>query len=110
MLVRENELRSQQQSLTHEHLVRAKNFRKARTRTLIQAGGILKVAGLFDICGIKEGDDLQADMASRDKAAILLGILMEALPEGRQIDEDLLHHWQQIGVRQLKMEGAKKYF
>lgn len=110
MLVQENKLKNQQQMLRHKNLFEMKNFRKARTKTLIQAGAIVRVAGLLDVCGIKEGDDLQADIASRDKAATLLGILMEALPERQQIDQAMLSHWQKIGVRQLKMEGAKKYF
>lgn len=89
MLRQKNKLRSQRQRLVHKHLLETKSFRKARTKTLIQAGSLVKLVGLFDICGIKEGDDLQADMASRDKAATFLGILMEALPEEQQIDEGL---------------------
>ena len=49
--------------------------RKARTRTLIQMGGLLNMISLPAICGINEGDDLQLDLEHSDKAAMLLGML-----------------------------------
>src|SRR5690606_18971758 len=54
------------------------NARRARSRMLIQVGGIVKLSGLFPICQIEEGEDLQYDIDSRDKAALLLGILLDA--------------------------------
>ncbi len=81
-----------------------KSLRKARTRTLIQAGGILSLAGFLSFCGIEEGVDLQHDIANRDKAAVLLGILSEAFE--RLPNEPLSEHfeqWKNIGTRILKM-------
>lgn len=51
--------------------------RKARTRTLIQAGGLLSLSGLLQKCGILEGEDLQLDFHAKAKAEILMGILLE---------------------------------
>ena len=86
------------------------NKRNARTRLLVQAGSLITLAGLFDVCGIEEGDDLQLDMVSRDKAAILLGILMETMsslsptPSQHKVDQ-----WKQTGIARLKMASAKQY-
>jgi len=52
--------------------------RKLRTRTLIQCGGLLKLSGLLEVCEILEGEDLQRDLEGYEKAAILLGILLQA--------------------------------
>lgn len=46
--------------------------RKARTRTLIQLGGLLSLTPIVKICDIKMGEDLQS---SSDKASFLLGLL-----------------------------------
>ncbi|CAO5682062.1 MAG: hypothetical protein HEEMFOPI_01576 [Holosporales bacterium] len=53
----------------------SKNERKKRTRTLIQAGALLNMMGFFDVCDITEGYDLEIDIESKDKSAILLGML-----------------------------------
>jgi hypothetical protein len=84
--------------------------RKARVRLLIQAGGLVKLAGLFDVCGIEDGDDLQVDLSALDKAAALLGILMEALPHDQQLDQAQLTRCQEIGARKLKMQGARRRY
>jgi len=83
------------------------NDRRARTRTLIQAGSLIKLSGLFTICEIEEGEDLQFDFNSRDKAATLLGILSEAAeaitnpPNAAQMET-----WRALGTRLLKQRAA----
>ena len=62
--------------------------RKARTRTLIQMGGLLELTSLPSLCEIQLGDDLQGEHQS--KAALLLGIFAkysEFLPEKLSDDE-----------------------
>jgi hypothetical protein len=105
-----NKRKSQQTGLIHKNLSQTKSFRKARARGLIQVGGLVKISGPLEVCGIEEGDDLQLDMESRDKAAILLGILMSTIPEDQQVDQALLNQWQEIGVRKLKMQEARKRY
>ena len=86
----------------------SKALRRARTRTLIQAGSLLQMLGFFSICGIEEGLDLQLDLESRDKAAILLGILSDAFerlpvnPNSEQFEQ-----WKMIGIRIMKMRRSK---
>lgn len=52
-------------------------FRKARTRTLIQLGGLVEKSGLFNTLGIIPGADLQKDPQMTQKALSLLGALAE---------------------------------
>jgi hypothetical protein len=51
-------------------------MRKARTRTLIQAGGLLEKAGLFECVGLETGDDLQKVPETFEGAAILMGAFL----------------------------------
>lgn len=51
-------------------------LRKARIRTLIQAGGLLEKAGLFECVGLEIGDDLQKDPETFEGVAILMGALL----------------------------------
>ena len=68
-----NRLLAQKASLQHKLKVKNKAERKARTRTLIQLGGILSLTPILEICNIHLGDDLQ--LSHQDKADTLLGIL-----------------------------------
>jgi hypothetical protein len=52
--------------------------RRARTRTLIQLGGLVEKAGLLQAFGLETGDDLQKDADAFESAATLLGVLLEA--------------------------------
>ncbi len=64
--------------------------------------------GFFSICGIEEGLDLQFDLESRDKAAVLLGILSDAfdrLPVSPKTEQ--FEQWKKIGVRIMKMRSSK---
>ena len=50
-------------------------FRKARTRTLIQLGGLVEKSGLLEPLNITPGDDLQKDVEHLESTAILTGAL-----------------------------------
>ena len=52
-------------------------FRKARTRTLIQLGGLVEKSGLLEPLNITLGDDLQKDYEHLESIAILMGALSE---------------------------------
>ena len=52
-------------------------FRKARTRTLIQIGLIAEKSGLLEPLNITLGDDLQKDYDCLESVAILTGALSE---------------------------------
>jgi hypothetical protein len=85
------------------------NHRKARTRTLIQLGGIISLTNLVAICDINQGDDLQIDIESQDKAAILLGLLVElneSLPESFTCEQ--LNFYQNKGIQYMKNHDIKK--
>ena len=53
------------------------SFRKLRTRTLIQLGGLIEKAGLLQTLDIAMGSDLQKDEGVKDAVTTLLGSLME---------------------------------
>lgn len=53
------------------------SFRKARTITLIQLGGLVVKSGLLEALELKVGDDLQRDESCLEGAAILMGGLGE---------------------------------
>ena len=53
------------------------DFRKARTRTLIQLGGLIEKAGLLRMLGLETGDDLQKDAECFEGASILMGSFVE---------------------------------
>jgi len=83
-------------------------YRRARTRTLIQCGGLLKISGLLEICQIQEGDDLQLDLESYDKAATLLGILLDAaVAIPNPPDSGEMETWRESGTRLLKQRAAQ---
>ncbi len=54
------------------------DFRKARTRTLIQLGGLVEKSGLLPYLNISMGDDLQVDEHIKDEVETLLGLLVDA--------------------------------
>lgn len=94
-------------TITYRKQLADKALRRARTRTLIQAGGLLNLLGFFSVCSIEEGQDLQLDFENRDKAAILLGILSEAF-ERLPMDpsSEQLEFWKNIGIRVMKMRKS----
>jgi hypothetical protein len=51
--------------------------RKARTRTLIQLGGLIEKSGLMKSFDLEPGDDLQKDLEKKENVFALLGALLE---------------------------------
>lgn len=82
----------------------AKNeLRKARTRSLIQLGGLVTLTGLLDYCDIEIGEDLQEDITAMDKAAILLGIFLEAYDTVPSEPDDVkINAWMKRGIQCMK--------
>ena len=77
-----NRLYAEKAALRHKIEKQDNRTRKARTRTLIQMGGLLELTSLPSLCEIQLGDDLQGEHQS--KAALFLGTLAkyaEHLPE-----------------------------
>ncbi|AIK96280.1 conjugal transfer protein TraD [Candidatus Odyssella acanthamoebae] len=70
----------------------AHGFRKARTRTLIQLGGLIEKAGLFEVIGLIPGSDLQKDPLMQPLALSLLGAFLEIKQE-LQSDQISLEMW-----------------
>lgn len=70
----------------------ANGFRKARTRTLIQLGGLIEKAGLFEAIGLIPGSDLQKDPLMQPIALSLLGALLE-IKQDLQTDQVSLEMW-----------------
>ena len=84
--------------------------RKLRTRTLIQAGGLLSLSGLLEQCDISEGEDLQNDLHGHEKAATLLGILIDASETLLQNnDTQQMERFKKIGESKMKQAAAKYY-
>ncbi len=51
---------------------------KARTRTLIQLGGLIEKSGILPYLNIYMGDDLQQDENLKEEGATLLGDLVDS--------------------------------
>ena len=84
--------------------------RKLRTRSLIQAGGLLSLSGLLEQCEIFEGEDLQSDPEGYEKGATLLGILIEASETLLQNkDTQQIQRFRKIGESKMKQAAAKYY-
>ena len=58
----------------------SKAARKARTRTLIQLGGLVEKAGLLSFLELEVGQDLQQDPDTFEGVSILLGALLSLRP------------------------------
>lgn len=52
------------------------SLRRARTRSLIQAGGLLEKSGILHYCGLEIGADFQNDLTMKDPISLLMGALM----------------------------------
>ncbi|USO01584.1 MAG: conjugal transfer protein TraD [Alphaproteobacteria bacterium] len=76
-------------------------FRKARTRTLIQIGGLVEKSGLLDRLSISLGQDLQRDNALRDEVLVLLGAL-SSLEEEMGRGDYSRNLWKERGISIIK--------
>jgi hypothetical protein len=54
-----------------------RTFRRARTRTLIQLGGLVEKAGLMEAFGLRPGADLQKDEAMKTPMLAFFGAMLE---------------------------------
>ncbi|HCU06407.1 MAG TPA: hypothetical protein DIC42_02325 [Holosporales bacterium] len=87
----------------------ANTDRKARTRTLIQLGGLLNITNLLELTNINLGEDLEIDQINQDKAATLLGLLQhltETMPP--LLSPEQQNDFKQKGIRILKMRAYEK--
>ena len=100
---------AQKASLTRKEKRSLHTQRKARTRTLIQAGGLLKVAGLFELFGIQEGEDLQLSPEGQEKANALLGWLQAVLEGSASLNPEELARCKVQGKTALRVHQAKYY-
>ena len=91
-----NRLLAQRAKLKQNHMSVAKKEYKARTRTLIQLGGLLSLTPILDICNIKLGEDLQ--ISAQDKADTFLGIISTLFDSlSNDFDASDLDHFKTIG-------------
>jgi hypothetical protein len=107
--VKINRLQSQKTVLENKLKIKNNSLRKARTRTLIQMGGLLNMLNLPNICGIDEGDDLQLNFEASDKAAVLLGMLAhleDSLPP--TLSAEVISSFKQKGIRVIKNHTAQR--
>ena len=73
--------------------------RAARTRTLIQLGGLVVKSGIIDKLGIEIGADLQKDELQKKKAYAFLGMLINQLSVPQKNDE--IENLEQLGKQYL---------
>lgn len=94
-----------QTAMMSEKQKTSKQMRKARTRTLIQMGALVKLSGLSDLCDIQEEEDLQMNLEGQNKAAILLGLLMTLQDTYSEEEKASLR---QKGIRKMKQKQSFK--
>ena len=80
----------------------------ARTRQLIQLGGLVDKIGLATLFAIAPGEDLEQNIESLDKAATLLGFLSQAYNNTSPAPENL-EQWKREGIKLLKSSYERKY-
>jgi Conjugal transfer protein TraD len=101
-----NRLYAKKASLDLKLKTKTNKTRKSRTRTLIQVGGLVNMLGLLDYCEIKLGDDLQTDFEAKQKALILLGMLVSLQEQfSNQLTPAQIQEFQKKGTRAIKMFG-----
>ena len=85
----------QRNRIQHKIKTVQRHKRQARTRTLIQVGGLFHKAELNKFFGVELGEDLQIE--SINKAAKILGMFLEL-----KLDASKLSEWQALGEKKLK--------
>ena len=75
--------------------------RRARTRSLIQLGGLLELAGTLDVFGIPLGLDLQKDISVKNNIAALFKGLLELNKMATSPDVDI-NLWALQGMEAFK--------
>lgn len=77
--------------------------RRARTRTLIQLGGLIERSGLMDVLKIEVGQDLQQDPEAFNAVAILSALLGENAKTLLRISIEDKAKWIEVGRDILKV-------
>jgi hypothetical protein len=75
-------------------------YRKARTRTLIQLGGLIEKSGLLESFDIVIGDNLQQNLEKKEQVFALLGGLLEL--------KEMMNQ-QEFPLDLLSQKGAKSF-
>ena len=78
--------------------------RRARTRSLIQLGGLMELSGTLDVFGIPLGVDLQKDVSVKNNIAALFKGLLELNKIATSPDVDL-NLWALQGLELFKSKG-----
>ncbi len=68
------------------------SFRRARTRTLIQLGGLFEKSGLMETFDVQVGDNLQENLEKKENVFAILGCLLELkeMMKNQELHVDLL--------------------
>lgn len=82
--------------------------RRARTRSLIQLGGLMELAGTLDVFGIPLGVDLQKDVSVKNNIAALFKGLMELNEMARSSDVVDLDLWTLQGLEAFKSKNLSE--
>ena len=79
--------------------------RKAENRTKIQLGGLILKSGLAELLEINPGDDLQLDPIGREKATILLGVLLYITEQLKNdVDGSLKQECDHLGMKAMRQQ------
>lgn len=97
-------LKKMKQSITQTS---SASQRRARTRSLIQLGGLLESAGTLDVFGIPLGVDLQKDQSVKNNIAALFKGLLELnkIATSKEVDLNL---WALQGLETFKLKGLSE--
>ena len=82
--------------------------RRARTRTLIQLGGLIEKSSLMALVQIETGEDLQLDHNAFEKAATLFEILSDAYLKNEENSEKDFQKLKEDGIKKMKKISYKK--
>lgn len=99
--LKKNLLKIKQDSISKQH-------RRARTRTLIQLGGLVEKSGLMDLANIKLGEDLQLDYEAYEKAATLFEMLSESFLKFENTNSKEFEHLKEKGLKKMKKVSYEK--
>lgn len=81
-------------------------FRRARTRSLVQLGGLIAKSGLLETFQLTLGDDFQRDPETRNQiAALFKGFLV--LNNIAQSEDVSLHLWTAQGLEALGKQNLR---
>ena len=97
-------LKKMKQSITQTS---SASQRRARTRSLVQLGGLFESAGTLDIFGIPLGVDLQKDATVKNNiAALFKGLLvLNKIATSKEVDLNL---WTLQGLETFKLKGLSE--